>query len=157
MTILNTHQRGATLIVSLIMLVVLTLLVISGIRSNNVNTRIAGNMQVQEEAAGSAQQAIESVLSNSNFTLSPPATQTVGSYTITFAAPTCQSATAVQKGNSGLPADGSCLGNTGASYCYWTTWDISASAVDTKTGVTTNIHQGISLLAGKNAVLTYCP
>lgn len=154
---INHHrQRGATLIVSLIMLVVLTLLAVSGMRSSNVNTRIAGNMQVQEEAMESAQQAIEESISNSNFTRVTPATQTVGPYTVTFAAPICQSATAVRKNDPGLPADGSCLGNAGASYCYWTTWEVAASAVDNKTGVTTSIHQGVSKLVGINDALAFC-
>ena len=154
---INHHrQRGVTLIISLIMLVVLTLLAVSGIRSSNVNTRIAGNMQVQEEAMESAQQAIEEAISNTNFTLATPATKTVGLYTVTFAAPSCQSATAARRGDPGLPADGSCLGNAGTSFCYWTTWDVAVSAVDTKTGVTTSIHQGVSVLAGTNAALAFC-
>ncbi len=149
-------QRGATLVVSLIMLVVLTLLVVSGIRSSNVNLRIAGNMQVQEEASAAAQQAIEQVISNTNFTLATPAARTVDSYTVTFDPPVCQSSKPVAKGDPGLPDDGSCLGSTGATYCYWTTWDITAAAIDPKTGATTTLHQGVSVLAGKNAALTSC-
>lgn len=60
-------QRGATLLVALVMLVVLTLLVVSAIRASSANLRIAGNMQMQTEASVAAQQAIESVLST-NFT-----------------------------------------------------------------------------------------
>ena len=150
------RQRGATLVVSLIMLVVLTLLAVSGIRSSSVNLRIAGNMQMQAEASAAAQQAIEEVISNTNFTLLKPAVKTVDSYTVTFDQPVCQSAKPVTKVDPGLPADGSCLGSTGSPYCYWTTWDIAASAIDPKTGATTKLHQGISVLAGKNAVLQFC-
>lgn len=56
------RQTGATLIVSMIMLVVLTLLVVFSIRSGNTNLRIAGNMQHQAEAFAATQQAIEQVI-----------------------------------------------------------------------------------------------
>ncbi len=63
-------QHGATLITALVMLVVLTLLAVSGIRSSSTNLRIAGNMQEQAEAVAAAQQVIERVLSDGNFTAS---------------------------------------------------------------------------------------
>ena len=63
-------QRGATLLVSMIFLVVLTLIVVSAIRVSNVNSRIVGNMQTQEEAENAAQHAIESTISG-DFTKSP--------------------------------------------------------------------------------------
>ena len=153
---INNKQGGATLIVSLIMLVVLTLLAVSGIRSSSINLRIAGNMQQQEEANAAAQQAIEEVISNTDFTLDKPLDKTVGAYTVKFDPPVCQSSKPVSKTDAGLPADGSCLGSTGASYCNWTSWDISATAINNVTGVRTNIHQGVGVLAGKNSTLKYC-
>ncbi len=56
------RQRGATLLIGMIMLVVLTLLVLFAIRSGNTNLRIAGNMQTQAEVGAAAQQAIEQVI-----------------------------------------------------------------------------------------------
>jgi hypothetical protein len=56
------QQQGATLPVSLIMLVVVTLLVVYSLRAGNTNLRIAGNTQVQAEANASAQQALEQEL-----------------------------------------------------------------------------------------------
>ena len=55
-------QQGATLLVGMIMMVVLTLLVVFGIRSGNTNLRIAGNMQSQAEASAATQQVIEQVI-----------------------------------------------------------------------------------------------
>ena len=58
-----THrQTGATLVVSLIMLVVITLLVVYSIRSGNTNLRIAGNMQTQQEAMAATHEVIEKVI-----------------------------------------------------------------------------------------------
>lgn len=55
-------QQGATLVISLIMLMVVTVLVVYSMRSGNTNLRIAGNMQYQAEAAMATQQAIEQLI-----------------------------------------------------------------------------------------------
>lgn len=55
-------QRGSTLIVGIIMLIVITLLVVYSIRSGNINLRIAGNMQFQAEAFAATQQGVERVI-----------------------------------------------------------------------------------------------
>ena len=159
---MKSGQRGATLIVGLVMLVVLTLLVLSAIRSSNINMRIAGNMQRQEETTAAAQQAIENVISNNNFTTTPPAAQTVdvnsdgvADYTVTFTpAPSCTSATPVQKTDPGLPPE--CLGSAGSTYCYWTTWDITGTVDDPGSGSSVEVHQGIRMIAGVDAAITYC-
>ena len=64
------HQRGAVLLVSLILLVLITLFVLAAMNFTNVQTRIAGNLQVRNEMKAAAQQAIEDVIS-ANFTLNP--------------------------------------------------------------------------------------
>lgn len=56
------QQTGATLVVSMIMLVVVTVLVVFSIRAGNTNLRIAGNMQSQTEAFMATQQVIEQVI-----------------------------------------------------------------------------------------------
>ncbi|RZL87885.1 MAG: pilus assembly protein, partial [Variovorax sp.] len=65
-------QTGATLLVSMIFLVVLTLIVVSAIRVSNVNTKIVGNMQTQREADAAALHAIEATIST-DFTSLPTA------------------------------------------------------------------------------------
>lgn len=67
-------QQGATLLVAMIFLVIFTLIVLSAIRVSNVNTRIVGNMQTQEEAENSAQLAIESTITG-DFTKAPKTNQ----------------------------------------------------------------------------------
>lgn len=75
-------QRGSTLLIGMIMLVVLTLLVVYAIRSGNTNLRIAGNMQVQAEASAAAQQAIEQAVTQ----MALPATDisTIGAQSTTI-------------------------------------------------------------------------
>ena len=58
-------QRGMTLIISMVMLVILTLFVVSGIRIANINLRITANYQWQKEMEALTDSAIEQVVSAS--------------------------------------------------------------------------------------------
>ena len=151
-TRLKNSQHGATLITALIMLVVMTLLAVSGIRSSSTNLRIAGNMQMQEEASAAAQQAIEEVLSNSDFTKDQPPNKTIGLYTVEFLQPVCLSSKPVSPTEDTLPED--CRGSIVT--CSWTSWEISAIAIDNNSGARAHIYQGVSVLAGPNATLDFC-
>ena len=166
----RTKQNGATLITALIMLVVLTLLVVSGMRASNTNLRIVGNMQMQEEVIAAAQQGIEQVLS-SNFALNPASAAIAvdidnnGStdYTAMIDKPVCTSsvpfpanvdindmeaagcASSASTGPSlTLNASGVAAASTQAS-CYKQNWDIRASVSDNNTGASTVLHQGAFL------------
>jgi hypothetical protein len=160
-------QAGATLMVALVMLVVLTLLVVAAIRSSTTNVRIAGNMQVRNEAAAAAQQAIEQVISN-NFTTNPVeqtmTIQTAGTdYSVKVSAPTCDSTKGIT--NDELvptdPNDAACIGsglpsNTGiidgddhsgsvTQWCSKQQWDVQATATENGSGVSVTHHQGVAL------------
>ncbi len=140
----NAKQHGATLLVALIMLVVLTLLVVSAIRSANTNMRIAGNMQMQEEATASAQQAVEQVISN-NF-WSDPVSSVVSvdinndgatDYRVDVAQPACTGSVPLMNSNlvisgaaSAVAEDAPCISSSTAS----NTGLISASGVPVTTG-----------------------
>lgn len=58
-------QRGMTLIISMVMLVILTLFVVSGIRIANINLRITANYQWQKEMEALTDSAIEQLISAS--------------------------------------------------------------------------------------------
>ena len=64
-------QRGATLIVALIMLVLLTLFALSSFSTANTNLKVVGNMQQKSEALHATQAAIESVISTPLFITNP--------------------------------------------------------------------------------------
>ena len=57
-------QSGATLMIAMIMLVVLTLFVISAVKLSNVNLQIVGNYQWQKEMENATDSALEWVISN---------------------------------------------------------------------------------------------
>jgi hypothetical protein len=150
------RQRGATLLVALIMLVVLTLFVVSAISSSNTNLRIAGNMQIQNESAAAAQQAIEQVISSIAFTTSTTAQNIpvdvnndgTAEYTVTVQ-PVCLSSVPIR--NSELdpnnPSDLSCMGSgfgQPISMCYKQQWDIQATVRDSHgASVAEPQHQGV--------------
>ena len=65
------RQRGTTLIVALIMLVLLTLFAVSSFNTANTNLKVVGNMQQKNEALNAAQAAIETVISTPQFIANP--------------------------------------------------------------------------------------
>jgi Tfp pilus assembly protein PilX len=67
------RQRGATLIVALVMLVALAMLGIWAFNGSTTNSRIVGNMQVRQEAMDAAQAALETTISSQLFTAAPAA------------------------------------------------------------------------------------
>jgi Tfp pilus assembly protein PilX len=75
-------QSGATLIVSLMMLMIMTLLALTSFRLGKVNQQIVGNMQNRNQALSAAQIGIEQVISQAQFIKTPadavPMAQTCG-------------------------------------------------------------------------------
>ena len=148
-----TNQKGAALFVALILLVVFTLLALSGVNSSTTSLRIAGNMQAQTEVGAAAQQALEQVLDKpSNFQYasdSVPPTQTL---TISSAGSDYEVKVTLQ-----------CLGERpvagysasfAASAPRESFWDVRATALDPRTGATQVAHQGVRVTLSPGQV---CP
>jgi len=136
------RQRGVTLVVGLIFLVVFSLLAVSAIRFSSVNLKIAGNAQAQAEATAAAQIAIEQVLDSVSNFYTPLVARDFEididndgdtDFDVAVAAPVClvMLATPGYSANfSGFaPQDG-----------YW---DVAAVATDPRTGVSVEVHQGV--------------
>lgn len=170
---LQQSQGGATLIVSMIMLIVLTVLVVYAIRSGNGNLRIAGNMQRQGEALMATQQAIEQVIeqvkASNNITLIPAQSVTVtsagASYTVTtnslgttgacitevsLASADLNPSNAAdvpcfqsQDVDKAIKADGTLT--TAPSACKQQSWEIQASLNDNASGTQMTQVQGITI------------
>ena len=71
MTRFAQRERGATLIVSLIMLLLITLLAVSSFVLGKGNLQIVGNMQQRNQAFSAAQGAVAAVISSTQFTATP--------------------------------------------------------------------------------------
>lgn len=65
------HQQGATLIVALIFLVLMSLFAISAFNSTSTNLRIVSNTEARQESLSAANLAIEQTISSSLFFTNP--------------------------------------------------------------------------------------
>lgn len=159
-------QRGAALVVSLIMLVVITLFALAVINMSTVGLRVASNEQIKTQSIAGAQQAIEQVVST-NFPANPqPLTVAVdingdgaADYNVAVAKPVCNNAVPIKlveldiaqasdvacfasAAASGSGAVGSA--GSGNSVCSNTQWDVAATATDAlSSGATVTVHQGV--------------
>lgn len=70
-------QRGSTLIVGLVMLVLMTLVAIAAINMSTGNLKIVGNMQYQQEARAAAQAALNQVWSSAAYIETPSSAPTL--------------------------------------------------------------------------------
>ncbi len=66
-----TTQSGATLVVALIFLVLMSLFAISAFNNSTGNLRIIGNTQARQEGLSAAQLAVEKTISSSTFHTNP--------------------------------------------------------------------------------------
>ena len=174
----QTRQRGATLLVGLVMLVLLTLLAVSAFNTSSVQLRIIGNMQAKQEALSSANQAAAQVLSDIAFSTDPvtvAATPIIvdvnrdgtGDYTVTVT-PACTSSFPILNTELDIskPEDMKCFagGHFGAgagsgfySNCSNSTWDLQATANDlVTTGAVVTIHQGVKKRIARGTEDAFC-
>ena len=160
------RERGATLLIALIMLVVLTLFAITAIRTGNVGLKIVGNQQAQKLMEAAAAQAVEQVVSNlGNFdaanTVLPSVTVAqricvnaradLGHPAVVIPPDTCSGS-----GRSGTQVDVEpvrCISarrQSGGSLTqpmstYENTWEIVATVTDSLTGAKATYHQGMMI------------
>ena len=136
------RQGGATLLVSLIMLVVLTLFAVTGFNLSSVNLRIAGNFQMQKTMEAAAQEAVEQILSSSAAFGAGSQTITIAPYTVTVTGPA--GGTTGPKCNYTVTAKGYTK-KIGELTPEDTDWELRASVSDTTSGARATIVQGVRL------------
>lgn len=135
-------QRGAALVVGLIMLVLITIMLITALNLGTSNFRSVGNMQFRNEAIAAANVAIQERLS-SDFT--EPPTTSVSAVNIganefeVQVTPTCVAAEQVFTARKSSVKLGPAMS---ASPVWSTTWDIRAVVNDEKTGASVEVHAG---------------
>lgn len=130
---MKTRQRGAALLISLMMLVILTLLGISAVNMSTINFKITGNRQASLESSVRTQNAIETVLSDIDNFSSPE--NDIPAINDVFVERRKCYFRRVAPGYSltwGLaPED--------------TSWEVVASYADPVTSAATTIHQGVQI------------
>ena len=159
-------QRGATLVVGLIMLVLITLMVTSAFMLSSINLKSVGNMQFRDEAVAAANKAIEQVL-GSPFTAAPTEEEinvdidNDGNidYVVAIDTPTCIRASQVG-GSAVLPGTGSSvtLGlPPSAPPSFNTVWDIDATVTSVGTEAFVRVRQGVRVLLSQVQKNSVCP
>ncbi len=144
-------ERGATLVVGLIMLVVITLLTVSAFRLTGGNLKAVGNMQFRNEAIAAANMAIEQMINTHFATLNPadyPALINVDidqnntiDYVVSVRVPTCIKATPASVNFSELSGVNANITNSGD---YLTLWEIEVNVENQATGASIIAKQGIN-------------
>lgn len=153
-------QRGVTLVVGLIMLMLITLLVAGAFTLSSSNLKSVGNMQVKEEAVAAANLATEQVIS-SPFTDNPVQQEITvdidkdgkADYTVVVAAPTCIKAL-IATAPGVCDSDNIFLCGVGT----WNTeWDIDAQVTDAATGGSVRVRQGVRVRLSDIQKNLVCP
>ncbi len=145
------YQHGATLMVGLVMLVVITLLVISSFTLSVGNLTSVGNMQHRNEAIAAANFAIEQTI-NINFSTIDVADypsilnvdidqDNVNDYAVSINVPTCIKSAPASVNVNALSGVNSNVTN---SSDFITLWEISVTAQNLATGASVIAKQGIN-------------
>ena len=179
-------QRGASLVVALVILALLALLALGAYNASTTDQKTAGNMQARTEAMNAAQEAIEMTISTAKFTTDPANALTTACGANTYCtdvngdgtadyttrlnpAPTCVMAKAIKTAalDFNLPDDLACVtgqsqqfgvagASSGDSLCANSTWNVTAESEASASGARVTVSQGVGIRIGSDEVSTSC-
>jgi Tfp pilus assembly protein PilX len=147
-------QRGVTLFVGLVMLVLITVMVTSAYSLSNTNLKSVNNMQTRNEAISAANVAIEQIL-DSPFTNSPTAEEInidinndgITDYVVNIETPVCIRAAIDSTSPGAISSITLGAGLSAAATSSWNTmWEINAVVTDVITGAATRVRSGTQVL-----------
>lgn len=158
---LRRRERGATLIIGLILLVLISLIVVNAVTLSSSNLKAVGNMQVRNESVAAANQAVEKFISAPFVSSVGTQTFTVdingdgtNDYSVAIAQPTClgwkQAAVAA-------PSDVEMPITMQFAAEYLTDWDIQANVSDAGSGAVVEVHEGVRKRLSQSDKDNYCP
>lgn len=179
------RQRGITLVMALIMLVVITLLALTSFNLGKSNLQIVSNMQQRDESIAAARGLLEEIISDTRFSDSPEASVAnpcgpnqrcvdsngdgVTDVRVTVKNPTCVKVQNIKTSelNWEKPKDEGCMiegqtgtgpegSNNGDSLCVNSVWEVEATAVDEMSQAKVVVTQGISVRVEKTATDSHC-
>jgi len=158
-------ERGAALVVSLIMLVLITLVVITALNIGSANFRAVSNTQFRDEAVAAAEVAVQQVIS-SNFTLAPAAVSIdvdldndeaeVPDYVVDVAQPECIFASVADETDpSGEELDPSLT----VASTWNTVWELDATVAPASSAgeAAVRVRSGVRVLLSQAEKDTVCP
>lgn len=171
------RQRGVVLLVGLVMLLMVTLMAISGFNMVKVNQQVASNMESRAQAMVAANAALEEAISATLF-FSQPGNIFVNScgsantkcydfnadgtndVTVTVGNPGCVIVTPILNNTLDITkaSDVGCIIEGAAeSLCVDSVWNLEAVAVDNATGAQATVRQGVSVRVSMNNITSACP
>jgi Tfp pilus assembly protein PilX len=180
-------QRGATLIVATIFLILMALFAATAFKTSTNNLRMIGNMQVRQEGIAVAQKAIEQTISSTLFTTSPttvaatPVTVDIDGDGVTdYTAmmnpqPACYRTKVIKASELNLAKAGdiSCIKSSkveqggidlpdsaagaGDSMCSNSEWSIGARVADARSGAVVTVNQGVAMRVLATDASNFCP
>jgi hypothetical protein len=168
------RQAGASLVVAIIFLLLLSTIALTGLRASTTNVQITGNMQARQEAQAAAQMLIEQVVSTDEFARNPEGVFAAANVVTDVngdgqpdasaalaQAPICLRARSVALNDldPDNPIDAPCFasaaltnpgllpggGGAPGSLCADTEWQLVARATDNRTGATMTVTQGVTV------------
>jgi Tfp pilus assembly protein PilX len=169
------RQQGATLIITMIFLMIMSLMAVAAFNLTTTNVRITGNMQARSEALSAAQVALASTISNTQFAGNPaliaatPFNVDINGdgktdYSVTRTPqPKCNKVKTLKASelDPAIPADLACMGSAAASnsgiesaltgssagdsMCANSEWNIRAAVSDPATHTEVAVNQGVAL------------
>jgi FlaG/FlaF family flagellin (archaellin) len=181
------EQRGATLIIALIMLVALAMLSAWAFNGSQMNLRVVGNSQARQEAVTAAQAAIELTISSAAFSVDPVAVaasaipidvdgDAATDYQVQLTPPPTCYRIRVLKVNELDPAsagDRACLGSSaspnpgietagstppiGDSLCADSEWNLRGVVTDPRTNANAAVNQGVAIRSLSTDATNACP
>ncbi len=179
-------QRGATLLVTLILLTAITFLALSAFNAGTTNLRAVGNTEARQEARAAAQAAIDETIGSALFTVDPVAVAAApvdvdidGDGSVDFQpvltpAPACTRVIPIRMSelDPSLEADLACMGSgvartsgidsadtvaeAGKSMCANSEWLIRVQASDARTGVRVALNQGVGVRILETESTNFC-
>jgi FlaG/FlaF family flagellin (archaellin) len=183
----KTRQRGATLIIALIMLVALAMLSAWAFNGSQMNMRVVGNSQARQEVVDAAQAAIELTISSPAFSVDPVAVAASAipidvdgdarfDYQIRLTpVPSCYRVRVlkVNELDPGNAGDRACLGSsvspnpgietagsappTGDSLCADSEWNLRGVVTDPRTNANAAVNQGVAIRSLSTDAGNACP
>ena len=181
------RQAGATMVIALIMLLMLTLMAMTALNMGKSSLQIVGNLQARNQELVTANAVSEQVLSSTQFFNTPTGTLNVGGVwtnattmdvygdgktvlPVTVTPPRCITAQPIPVTNLVLTNsdDKGCSrsvqqtfgvagADTAMSLCATSTWDIATQASDPVTSGSATVVQGVAVRIPLDDQVTSCP
>lgn len=177
MVVSGRRQSGVVLVVALLMLLMVTMMAVSGFRMTQSNLLISQNMESKAQSVAAANAAIEEAISSTLFTGSPNGIfetacgagnrkcydfngDGVDDIAVSVEPPSCVVVKPKLINDLDLtnPREAACvIQDSVYSLCSDTVWEFRAVAVDSITGAQAQVRQGVAIVALAADVETACP